>query len=435
MKDELSKEEQEFSQSLANVRFLVADPSSSRKSFRALLSYFKVKPHLVDVVDSAHDSTEVLKKNKHNVIFADYSLGGSHCFELIQVQQDVLSPEEVRAFFLITSQDSNSLVSSAADESVDAIFVKPFNFGILKQRFIEVLSQKIDPSPYTKAIKQGRRELKMEKPEEAIKSFQQAKKLDPAPALACSYEGEAHQMLKHHPEAIRSFEEGLSYNPTHFRSLLGAVESFMETEDYEKAYAAGRKLVDHHTVPVKRIPQLIRLSVLNQKFEDVVQFYEVTSRLDQSDDTLATYLGAGLVICGLYFLRKGANTSALDAFRKAEVACKQQPRILTRILRALITAGLEAEMKAFLSRIPDEVKDSAEVRLAQIEFWARSGSQHKALEYALKMIQENIKDEKLFEWAIRISKDLKRKDTLIEDLVFKAGQAFPDKRAFFEGMK
>ena len=432
--DELSKGELQFSSSLKDLRFLIADPSSSRKSFRALLSLFRVKPHQIDVVDNYQHAVDLLKKNRANVIFADYSLGGNNCFELIQMQQDLVPPEQIRGFFLATSQDSNSMVSSAADESVDAILVKPFTFGIIKEKFVEILTQKIQPSPYVKAIEQGRGLLKAEKYEDAIQIFINAQGLDKAPALACACAGEVLQKLKRHPEAVANFQQGLSHNETHFRCLLGMVTSLMELQEFERAYAVGRTLIEHHTVPMKRIPELIRLSILNKKFEDVVDFYETTNSMNEVDANLSASLSAGLVICGMHFLRRADNANAISAFRKAEVACKQDPKILKRILQALVTAGLEAEMKAFLSRVPPEVQDSPEIRLAELAFLERSDSPHRTLETALRLIKENLKDEKLFETAIRISVQLNRKETLIQDLVWKAVQLFPEKKEHFEAL-
>jgi len=430
--EELTPEVKKLTDAFKELRFLIADPSSSRKSFRALLSELRVRPNQITIAEMASDAQELTDKIRPHVIIAESTLGVQVCLELLRKQTENL-PTEPHAFFLVSTQNSNSLVTSAADENIDAVLLKPFTYGSIRDRLLEVMTQKLFPSPYTSTLRLGREALLAGDRKKALQEFERAKTLDAAPALACAQLGEIFQQDGDHEAAIQQFQEGLKFNDKHFRCLIGIVESHTTLKDHVSAYRFARQLVQHHTIPLKRIPEMIRLSVLNQQFEDVVGFYETTTSLETLDETLSIYLSAGLVICGLYFLRRKDTPSAISAFRKAEIAAKQQPRILKRILEALISAGLESEMKAFLSRVPDEVRNSVEIRIAQIESLEKSGSIPKALEETLGMLNSS-KSDKLYEIAIRLSVKLGRKESLVEDLVWRAGEAFPDKRDVFSSL-
>jgi len=431
---DLTKDEEKLVPLLKGLRFLIADPTSSRKSFRALLSEFSVKPDQIEVVENTPDAFHVLEGKTPHVIFAEYSIGAQACFEFVRIQNERLDPAAVRAVFLVTTQDSNSLVTSAATESIDAVIIKPFSFGALKERFLQVLTEKLAPTPYVTMLNKGRTCFKNEQLDEALAIFRKARALDPKPSLALAYEAETLQTKKLHQEALSCYIQALQHNPTHFRSLLGSFDSFIELGKNEEAYEAARKLAQHHTIPAKRIPDMIRISITTQHFEDLVGFYQTAGDLSVLDDTIASHLGAGLVICGLHFLKRGNKSAAIDAFRKAEVASKQNTRILMRILQALISAGLESEMKSFMSRVPDEVRNSPDVQLAEIEFLNKAGQNLQALEQCLRLIKQGTKLERVYEIAIRVSTDMKRKETLIEELVFRAGNNFPEKKAFFESL-
>ena len=418
---ELTKGEQKLIPLLKSARFLIVDPTSSRKSLRSLMSDFSVKPDQIEVVENVPDAMHVIEGRTPNVFFVEYTIGSQACFDMIRIQSERLEPGSLRAVFLITTQDSNSMVTSAATENVDAIIVKPFSFGMLKDRFCEILFQKLAPTPYVQALDKGRLLLKEEQFDEALAVFRQARTLDPKPSLALALEAETFQARKDHEEALKCYEEALKHNPSHFRSLLGSFDSYLALGKNDEAYVSARTLAQHHTIPAKRIPDMIRVSINTQHFEDLVGFYQTAGDLSSMDESIASHLGAGLVICGLHFLKRSNKDSAIDAFRKAEVASKQNPRILMRILQALVSAGLEAEMKSFMSRVPEEIRNSPDVQMAEIELLKKTGQNLRALEQSLRLIQQGIKVEK-------------RKDSLIEDLIFKAGNAFPDKKPYYESL-
>ncbi len=138
--------------------------------------------------------------------------------------------------------------------------------------------------------------------------------------------------------------------------------------------------------------------------------------MTQLEPRASNYLAAGLVVCGMYFLKSGERHQAIDAFRKAEVAARGSARILQKILVELSTQGLEAEMKGMLDRLPAEIKDSPAVRLAELQYLNRSGASAQVL-LALgnSLLQSGIEDENLFRIILTRSVETGRKASRIAE--------------------
>ncbi|MGK5085249.1 tetratricopeptide repeat protein [Bdellovibrionota bacterium FG-1] len=420
---------------IQKLEFLVADPSSSRKSIRQLLSQLGAKPHQVHVVEKLGDAKELIAVKKPQVIFADYEMLGSSGFELVEIHQREVPANLPRLFFLLTSKDSNMVASSAAEDSVDAVLVKPFTFDALKTGVVDLLQKKINPTPFQKTIEEGKKFIQQKQYDEAIVHFRKAKGLDPKSPLSYCGEAEALVLQGNPKEAMQAFSQSLTKNPMHYRTLMGILDLLLEEKDYVKAYEIGRRVAANHTVPLQRIPDLIRLSVLNLKFEDVLEFYKFADAITEAEANVSVYLAAGLVVCGLYFLNNGNQVAAVDAFRKAEVAAKSSPKIVKRILVALISEGLESEVQVLLARASDEVKESVDLKIAEMEYLCKQGKIQDALGLAVEMMKHRVKDARVYHMGINLSLDAHRSPEIIEDMIAQAQQNCSGQGQAFEEYK
>lgn len=428
----MTKEEIAFAKLIENFQFLIADPASSRRSIRKLLSYYLVKPNHVDVVETHQDAYEFIEAKKPHVVFADYDVLGEEGHSLLYLHQKTVLAPQKRAFFLISAKASDSIARNAADDDVDSVLVKPFTFQALQDQFTEVMQKKYNPKPYQESIDTGRSFLELNELDKALEKFRQAKTQDPNPSLACYYEGVAMNKLNSLEGALSCFDEGLSFNQTHYRCLLGRLDALLAKQDYANAYETGKIIATNHSVPMKRIPDFIRLSILNKKFEDVLSFYKQIDGVGEIDSEAAKYISAGLVVCGLYFIKLSKSSDAIAAFRKAEIIGQKQPIILKRIFSGLLISGMETEARAFLMRMPDEIRDSTEIKLTEFDALSQAGEGFRCLEFGLRLLKEGIKDLTLYERLINKSIELKRKKSMVEELVWGAIKDFPEKKNYFE---
>jgi tetratricopeptide (TPR) repeat protein len=379
------------------------------------------------------DTRKLIESKRPNVIFLDYELGGSRSLELLDLHASILPNPPVKAVFLVSSKDTNALASTAAEQGTDSVLIKPFTFQSLRDEFIRVMKNKTQPSPYHKAVHVARDLFERNnRPEDALKAVALAKKLDKKPTLACYYEGRILFTLGKFDDALKSFDEGIGYSQTHFRCLCGRMDVLMKQGKQQEAYDVARVIADNHTIPLSRISDFIRLSILNRKYDDALQFSSLVDDVQQVDESLAHHLSAGLVVCGLYLLKQHDKKNALIVFRRAEIAAKGQTKILKRLVCAYVEGDLDEEFKTMIMRMPEEVQNSMEVRVAELRALERKGKRDDVIRRAMEMIQAGMVDQELFRIAIRFSVALQRRRETIEDLVWKASKAFPEQKTEFE---
>jgi tetratricopeptide (TPR) repeat protein len=409
---------------------LLADPTSSRNSIRLLLSKIGLKQNAIHVSNTAEETLELIGAKRPEVVFIDQSMVKGSLSELVQFQESCVQAGAPRITFLISGGCSSAEISGAADERVDAILAKPFTYEDLEETILRTFEEKFFPKPDQQMINKGTALLKSDNFQEALKCFEEARRKSPESVSAAYYFGHTQFKLGEMTLAKQAFEDGLKLVPTHYRCLLGMVEVFMTLKDNSAAYEYAQTLAKSHPVPIKKIPKFVHLAVLNLKFEDVLSFYNAVEQATSFDEEISIYMGAGLVVCGLFFLRKDEKEAAGKAFRKAEVMAKKNPRIFSRILLALSEEGLESEYEKFVKRVPEDVQQSVEFQSATMEANIKSNPP-LALKIALELISYDKATADTFRTALELSFLIKRKRTAIVGLIDRARSRFPDDRSIW----
>ncbi|MEW6056494.1 MAG: response regulator [Bdellovibrionota bacterium] len=418
---------------LADKKALVFDYSSaSRATVRKILGVFQVKPGNIDAADNYQEAQEKLKTKQPQVIFCDYELGGKQTgLDFFQMVKEIYPSRLDTVFILISERNSDALASQVAEQEVDAMVVRPFTHASLEKKFLEVMSSKVAPSKAQVLIEAGKALLAAKKYDESLKSFQQVNPQDPQSSSALYYQSLVCKALGKPKEQQRLLEEGLKRNPIHYKCLCGLFEVMMEIEEYKKAYGICSTLNQNHPVNPSRIPDFVWLSVVNGEYEDIMNYYQIFTELDAPDDTILTYISAGLVICGKYFLRQSNESNALAAFQKASTVSKNKVSILKEIIITLFKAGMMQPANEYLSRASDEVRHSSEILIAELEGIEKTASIEHVVQRCLELLKQGVKTEKVYELAIQGSRQMNRPANSIQELVDEASLAFPQSKQKF----
>lgn len=418
---------------LQNASALILDQStSSRPVLRRLLGELGVHTQSIKTAESYEEALDVLEFNKPQIVFADFELGERTALDLLRESGRFLNSRFESVFVVIAAENRPVVATAVGEGEVDALLVRPLIVQEVREKFLEAALLKADPGPYLKAIEAGRKLFEEGKDNEALDVFLRARRLDPKPSLACFFEGVVHRKGGRAEKALTSFNEGLSYQPTHYRCLLGVFELQLEQKHFDRAYASGMLLSEHYPIHPKRIPDMIRLCILNDRFVEVLRFAEAVSELDKADETLSKYVSAGLFICGKHLLRLGQQQEALEIFQKTEAVSRGRPAVLRELLVVLFVSGLRGPAEELLRRVPPEVSGSAEVRMAVLEAVHAEGPDAKGFLMSQELIREGVHTIRLYEIAILQARGLQRPSHVLEDLLLRALSAFPDQRAQFE---
>jgi tetratricopeptide (TPR) repeat protein len=396
------------------------------------MSKLGLKAQVIQVASTSDELRRMIAENHPEVVFIDNSLVAGKLAEIVELQENSVPAGRPRVTFLMSGGGSGSEASSAADEQVDAVIAKPFTFDSLEGAVLKALDAKYQPKLDQKMINDGLAFLKSKNYSEAVKYFEEAKKMAPESAQAAYYVGHTRFELKEWKAAQNAYEDGLRISPAHYRCLLGMIDLFSELKDYGAAYEYAQALARAHPIPMKKIPKFVHLSILNLKFEDVLSFYQFVDQASTLDEEISGYLGSGLVVCGLFFLRKEKKEEAAKAFLKAEAISRKNPRIFARILLAMSESGLEAEAIKFSKRVPPEIQESIEFQSAHLELKVKEDPA-QALKIALEIIANGKATVQIFQTAIDLSFQVKRKKSVIEMLLERARSSYPERYSVWDG--
>ena len=426
--------EKAIRKSLERVRFLIADTGSSRTSIQRMLSHFEVKRANIEVAASSEEARAIIAKTRPQVVFAEFEIAGKPGLELVKFHTDALELQMPRAFILILNKNSNMLVSSAADDPVDSLLVRPFTFQGLKNQFMDVVEQRVDPNEYHRAVSEGARHFEEGRLDQARSIFEQAANLDPSAVQAHAYLGVVLHRQGRYDEAVASFNRSLKIDPQYFKGLMGLFDTYLALGNIKGAYETGKWIAHHHPLPLRRLPDFIRVSISNNRLKDILGFYELTGEVEFLPVEIARSIAAGLAVCGLQFIKAADKENAIGAFKRALTLSRWNPLIVKRVLCALIEAGYVEEYTEHAAKAPPEVAGSLEVRVAEIRHWERKEDLYRALKLGLESIAQGVHDADLFRRMILLSSGLKRNAGTIRELIELGARKYPEMAASFRSL-
>ncbi|MBI3544460.1 MAG: response regulator [Deltaproteobacteria bacterium] len=430
-----SPEQEAFARYLSTRKILIADPSAAARS-----GIFKVFQELgaksaqITLVNTYKQAQEQIEQVKPHIVIAEYELGRRCGLDLLQNQRQAQPTETKETLFIVvTGNTSQSAVARAAEEDIDAYILKPFTVEVVRKTIMKATLMKIRPPEYVVQIEKGKALLAEANLDEAEAAFQQATTLDPQPSLACYYLGQVKYLRQIVEEAKGSYSKGLEFNKIHYKCLVGLYELLVGQKLHSDAYEIVKRISQYFPANPKRLAEVLRLAIVNGKYEDVEKYYAIFCNIDDRDETLIKYICAALVVCGRYYLSAKFKTRALELFTKAAATGTGRVKILKEIVQALLDFDMTKEAAQFLAKFPPESQSSDEYLLMSFKVLNTTGNRSQIIEKGRELIQKGLQDEQLY--AIMIQRSLEARLTgAAETLYYQAIEKFPHRKKDFEQM-
>jgi CheY-like chemotaxis protein len=424
-----------FAKYLEGKKIVIADPSAAARS--GLVSVCRdlgAKTSQITLVNSFKQAVEQIEALKPHIVLAEYQLGKRCGLDLLQTMR-VRDAEELKStlFVLITGNTSQSAVARAAEEDIDAYIIKPFTVDMVRKLLIKAAMIKLKPPNYLLKIEEGKKALSDSRFEEAEKAFNEARTLDPSPALACYYLGHLHFIRKLFEDAKGDYKTGLNFNKIHYKCMVGLYELLASRKEHAEAYEVVKRISQYFPANPKRLAEVLRLAIVNAKYEDVEKYYAIFCNIDERDDMLIRYICAALVVCGRFYLGTNSRTRALDLFTKAAATGTGRTKILKEVVQALIDFTLHKEARLFLSKFPAESQTSPEYLVLDFQLTNAEGNSSATINKGRAILAAGVHDAHLF--AIMIQRSLEaRLIPAAETLFHEAVKLYPDKKPDFEAL-
>ena len=426
--------EKDLANYLKNRKALVVDFTSSRSSIRRLLSQSGMKSSNVDIAENWKEAEEKIRTTSPEIVFAEYAMAERSGLELLPILREKVPNRLAVTFFVLADSNSTTVASAVAEEEADSLIFRPFSFGELQKTFNEVLDRKVAPSVMTKLIEDGRALGDAGKFDEAFEALTKAKAADVTAGAPYFEEAMLYRKVNDTVKARSSLEGGLKISPTHYKCLTGLLDMLIEQSEKDQAYAVACILTKNFPVPPKRIPDLVRLSVVNFKYEDILNYYEVFSKIENIQDQLVVYISAGLVVCGKYLLREGNRSGAAAALKRAQETCQYKPQILSTVLATYISAGMLAEAQLAYKHLPEELKKLPEFKVLDMLILNMNSPATLVVQLCENLLRTGINAAPVFEVLISRAFEVGRKTQWIEPFVLEAISLYPAKRLQFQAL-
>ncbi len=423
-----------FQKFMEGRKILIADgSSSSRSGLFIILRDLGIKPAQLVLVNNYTQAEDYIVKEKPHIVISEYDLGKKCGVELFLSQRQQ-RPKETKEclFIIVTGNTSQSAVARSAEEDIDAYILKPFTPQMVRKALLKAAVMKLKPPDYLVKIDEGKALMESGNLDEAEKKFNEALPMDAAPALAQYYLGQVSTLRKILDGAKGKYAKGLEYNKIHYKCMLGLYETLMSMNKPAEAYEVVKKISQYFPANPKRLSEVLRLAIVNGKYEDIEKYYSIFINIEDRHDTLIKYICAALVVCGKYYLSTNVGRSrALELFQKAAATGTGRANIIREIISILIEFNLHKEAKKFIDRYPLDQQKTPDYLVLKFLILNGEGNPSATIAQGRELLAQGLTDERLFK--VMITRSLESKlDTAAETLYYNAIKEHPAKQAEFE---
>jgi len=448
--DVKAKENQPIVNFMKSSRALVLDSAAaSRSAIRSLLSSLGVPSLQIKAVETVDQGLQFAEEMRPNIIITEMSIGGRSCFGLLDIYRRNFQSSLKGIFIFLSSTDSPIVNYEAVEADIDALIVKPFTISIMEGKLIEVSRPKGLRPPYLVAIENAKIEINDGNFDLGLQILQGAVSLDSKPFAAYAAIGQVHFNQGNFVEAEKAFSEGLKLNPSSYPCLIGLFDILLKKNSIKGAQQVLSKIIKSNAVPLAKVPDLLRISVENREFEEVMVLVEMVMAHDKVTDDLILCVSDAMIVCAKQLLLQDETikritdrarrekeeikkafdkTKGLEILQKVHAFGRNIPKIQVDIVSCLFEVGLEKDAVNFTSRLSPEVRESSELKIVELEYFLRTGQIDIFARLGEKLISSGMVNYRLYEIMIQNSKHLKMSTAAVLELISKAGKLFPDKK-------
>lgn len=366
------KKRELFREFLGKNKVLLADKSSASRR-RLLKTLIDMGCNRQQMFSVAHysEALEIVKTEKPKLVLSDFSLNGGSGFDLFKEYRDLEKELNDTTLILVTSNISQSAVAKAAEEDVDSFIIKPYTVKSLEKSLITAVINKLYPSKYMKAIDEGKKLLFEGDYQEASNVFENALTLTEQPSLAYFYHGQAQYFLEQSEGAKEDYKKGLGLNNIHFKCQVGLFELFMKEKRHFEAYDVVKNIAKYFPANPERLKQVIRLAIITENYEDLQDYYEIFTELEERAEDVVNYMCSGLYVLGRHMFYKGDKQNAKEVFEKVAVSCMGKPKFLKALIGKYVEEKMFAEAQGIFKRYPSDGNNQSDYMIAR--YLAHSG--------------------------------------------------------------
>lgn len=406
---------------------LIVEPSQAfSATIQTCLGELGIPSSQIMMVRKYEDAKRVIREQKPKLIVSEYDLGQDFGLALMELQSE-FHEDVSRISIIATKNSSDSAVAEAAEEQIDAFILKPFSADAFRQKLSDVFRRKMNPTDYMKKIREGKNQLLLKQFDQAVHEFVAAKTMDDKPTLACFYAGQTYQAMGDRARALAEFKQGRSYQPLHYKCLIGQFENLMEEKDYEGAYELVTLIRANYPITSHRLGQIFIAAVFTYHFEDIPALYQLFLKLEQRPARLIQLTSMALLTAGRHWIQKQDFAKALECYEMGISSCLKDLNYIDKVVADFVNAGAyDAAQEALQKCQPSDVGTPLHARLCfRIDQHVLPTDQ--VMDRGRKLINAGNGDPDIYRTVVKLFA-MQDKVPMAESVINSAMQDFPEMR-------
>jgi tetratricopeptide (TPR) repeat protein len=418
-----------------NKSWLVVEVSSStRNSLKKTIAQLGSKMANMYDADNFVDAQNLLNSKKPHFILGNKTINGGSTVSLFNSHLKAVPNRMNGGFFIITDENSLAEVALSLEYDMDGIISTPFTGFTIIDTLISGVKHKLVPTPYLKKIEEGRDRYINGHLDTARESFQTALSLHKHPYEGHYFLGKIYSDNNLQDEAIHCYEESIYHNSEFFKSLKNLSSLYYQKKEYTKAYDTNLLMANKYPTSPDKIPELIRLSIINQKYEDIINYLKIFHTIDSPSPEMQIYLSAGLAILGKYFLNCNDAEKGVEALKGAFKFCNGKYEILKSITKSFQQYN-RLNILFDLFEQTDISEWSFEAQALYFHtLHCVSNDDQRVVMTGERLLKTKVREILLYRGLIERGIKMKRKINYIENLVLEGTRILPEYKDELEGL-
>lgn len=336
---------------LSEKSILIVDDNEANRSI--------IKGHLVELgapEDQIEEEEDVLSSSGTiladcpQLVFSNTKIEFDAGIDLLHSHLESAPDRMVSGFYLYSEENSVSNACMALDHDIDGFIVSPFSKDSFFKSFGESIMSKLDLDDYKKKVFQGRTHFYKGEYVEGLSIFKDLTSNPQANGTPFYYQGMIY-MAEHEVDLAReSFEKGIEKEPLGYKCLDGLLKFFIKKGRHKEAYQAAITLVQNFPVSPDKVADIVKISVLNEKFDDVITVSDAYAKVKEKSPRTKTYMAAGLAVTGKHFFRVNRKDDGSKSLEKAAKICEGKKEIMSSITETYSQNGMSDKAEEVLKK-------------------------------------------------------------------------------------
>lgn len=420
----------------SSKKVLIVEPKKSlRSTFKKVLRDIGVPHESIEFSEGGYNEamTQVMTL-KPELIISPMTIQNSSAIDLYEFHKKTLSNRLDAGFFILSQSNSLSQASLILDHDIDGCISEPFTADGIKKMILMSLDAKIHKSESSIQYEILKERIVLSPQEvslseiDALSSFKDLDRsqIDYLKGLTLSFQNQLEQACTYLLTAAAA-------SPKSYRILKLLAETAYKSKNWKLAYETRQNMLQIFPLNPETIPELIKLSVVNEKFDDIFDYLEIFEELEEKSELTERSIAAGLTICGKFLLQRQEIEQGLQALEKAADLGYQNIEVLKSVIPIFLEQKVFSKALALIELYKPYHPKSPGFALLEMQVLSQSRKTlPKALKIALELVATGSREELVYESILRLSVQLDRNPQFIEDLFNDSVKHHPHRRKDFE---